>query len=200
MARALTLENFTPNGLATGLGDSEVILGADARLAAYEDGYKAGWDDSVAAESQTQTRVGADFAHSLQELSFTFHEARAHVLGSIAPLLTLMAEKVLPDLARDGFAQSIIELAREAATEAANRPIELVINPANRPAVERLLEGDPGLPLTVVEEPTLGPGQAFLRGARGETSLDLDAVTAGIRDAVSGFLATETQLEVHDHG
>ncbi|MHC0051982.1 FliH/SctL family protein [Actibacterium sp. D379-3] len=200
MTRPLKLEDFGDTASGDHVGPDPAMLTEDARLTAYEEGYKAGWDDAAAAEAQSQSRASADFAKTLQDLSFTYAQARAHVLDAIAPLLTLMADKVLPDLARDGFAQTVVELGRAAAETAANAPVDLIVSPANRAALERLLQDDAGLPLRIVEEPSLGPGQAFLRGGQGETALDIDAVIAGIRDAVAGFLTTEAEKETQTHG
>jgi hypothetical protein len=51
----------------------------EAKVASFEQGYKAGWDDAVAAQSEDQTRIRADLARNLQSLSFTYQEARSHM-------------------------------------------------------------------------------------------------------------------------
>ncbi len=199
MPRPISLEDFTPQ--APKPEDKTPVAVEEAHLAAYEDGYKAGWDDAAAAEMQARERISADFANSLGELAFTFHEARTHVLQGLAPLLTLMAEKVLPDIVRDGLAKTLSGIVATAAEQAADRPVELVINPDNRAAVDALLAEDPPLPLTVTEDPNLGPGQAYIRAATGrETALDLDAVLAEIHQAVSGFLNASQAEEEQEHG
>lgn len=196
MARALTLEDFGQNMPTAGLSDQPSV-GGDARLEVYEDGYKAGWDDAVAANTKAQTQISADFAKTLQDLSFGYHEARVHVLKNISPLLTLMAEKLLPQMARDGFAQNVVEVAKGYADEAGNAPVEIVVNPENRPALEELLEAETHIPLRLVEETSLGPGQAFLRAGQQEHAIDLEQVETAIRDAVAGFLTDDTEMLKH---
>jgi flagellar biosynthesis/type III secretory pathway protein FliH len=44
-----------------------------------------------------------------------------------------------------------------------------------------------GLPLEIVEEPTLGEGQVYLRMAEGETRIDLDTAVQDIIRAVHDF-------------
>lgn len=202
MPRTLVLEDFTPeSGQPRQAEDRAPIFTEEARLAAYEEGYTAGWDDAAAAETQTRERIGADFANSLGELAFTFHEARAHVLQGVAPLLTLMVEKVLPDIAREGLAETLAGIVNTAAEQAASRPVELVINPENRAAVNSLLAQDPPLPLKIFEEPSLGPGQAYIRAGSGqEIALDLDEVLSEIRNAVSGFLSASQPEEQRENG
>jgi len=192
MARPLTLEDFSPGMPASQRPAAEpAVLTEEARLSAYEEGYKAGWDDAVEAESSTKARISADFEKTLQDLSFSFQEARSHVLRGVGPLLSMMAEKALPEMARTWFSATITEILRDTAEQAADRPVELVVNPENRKALEEVMTQDPALPMTLVEEPSLGPGQAFLRAASGETAIDIDAVLADIRTAVAGFLAAD---------
>ncbi|MCV2881819.1 flagellar biosynthesis protein [Actibacterium sp. XHP0104] len=188
MARLYVLEDFSaaPHTAAQ--------VGTQDRLAAYEEGYAAGWDDAVKAETNAQSRIGADFAKSLQDMSFTYHEARAHVLSAVGPLLEMMAEQVLPEMAQQGFAQTVLEEARKAIDHAADTPLEIIINPENRASVEALLGDDPALPLTVSDEPSLGPGQAYLRTGSHESQIDIGAVTQGIRDAVQGFLGAQDTM------
>jgi flagellar assembly protein FliH len=69
----------------------------------------------------------------------------------------------------------------------ADAPVTLVLNPSSRPAVETLLTRTTGLPITIVDEPSLGDGQAYLRLGASETRIDLDRATAEITAAVRGF-------------
>lgn len=147
-----------------------------ARLAGYEAGYKAGWDDAVTAEAESQGRIGAEFARNLQDLGFTFHEARSHVMQALEPLLAGMVERVLPDLVSRTVGQTIVEELLPLASEAADAPIEVVICPSCRPAIEPMLV-EAAVPFTLVEEPTLAEGQVFLRSGHSERHIDFaDAV------------------------
>jgi flagellar biosynthesis/type III secretory pathway protein FliH len=170
----------------------------EARLAAYEQGYTAGWDDASAAQSEDQTRLGAEIARNLQTLAFTYHEARTHVLRGIEPLLAQMTERVLPDMARAALAPMIVETLRPMAADLADAPVILLINPAARPAVEALLERSGNLPVAIQDEPTLGEGQAQLRFGPSETRIDLDRAVADIATAVRGFF--DLNLTETSHG
>jgi len=170
----------------------------EARLAAYEQGFTAGWDDATTAQADNQTRLGAEIAKNLQELSFTYQEARSHVLRAIEPLLAQMAERVLPDMARAALAPMIVETLRPMADALADIPVVLVINPAARPAVEALIEQAGALPLIIEDEPTLGEGQAQLRFGQTETRIDLDRAVTDIAAAVRAFF--DLNLTEPPHG
>jgi flagellar assembly protein FliH len=159
----------------------------DEKLAAYETGYKAGWDDASAAMSGDQSRIHADLARNLQALSFTYHEARSHLLKAVEPLLVQIVGQLLPEIARETLAPFVLETLMPLAESLGDAPVTLVLNPAARPAVEALLEQATGLPLTIEEEPTLGEGQVYIRLGSVETQVDLDKATADISAAVRGF-------------
>ena len=186
---ALRLEVFdlpdTPARRSTIVTDATAL--EDIRMQAYEQGYTAGWDDAAAAQSEDKSRIQADFARNLQSLGFTFQEARMHVLRAIQPLLYEIVTCLLPQVARESLASVALETLMPLADEMADAPVTLVVSPASRPAVEALLEQATGLPLTVIEEPTLGDGQVYFRLGNIETRLDLDRATTEIASAVRDF-------------
>lgn len=163
--------------------------GADqeSRLEAYEQGYRAGWEDAAAAHAEDQRRIRVDLARSLQALGFTYQEARAHVLKSLAPLMQDMVGKLLPEMAREALAPTVLETLMPLAEQLADEPVTLVVNANDRKAIEELLEQATGLPVTIVEEATLSEGQAFLRLGLQEVHIDLARATAEIAAAVRGF-------------
>lgn len=184
---ALKLEIFdTGTAAASDVGIE--LLTEEARLAAYEEGYSAGWEDAAAAEAASEARLGADLARHLQSLGFTFQEARIHVLRMIEPLMMQVVTRILPQIARQALAPVVAEALMPMADQLSETPLGLVVNPQMRARVEERLEHvTSGLPLRVVEEPTLGEGQAYLRLGETEMVIDLDQATARIAGAVQGF-------------
>lgn len=158
-----------------------------ARLEGYEAGYKAGWDDATRSEAEEQSRIGAEFARNLQDLGFTFHEARAHVMQALEPLLAGMVERVLPKLVSDTIGQTIVEELLPLASAAADTPIEVVVSPASRPALDALLARATAIPFTLIEEPTLAEGQVFLRSGKTERHIDFTTAVDRIGTAIEGL-------------
>jgi len=159
----------------------------DEKLAAYDSGYRAGWEDANAADSEDQTRIRADLARNLQSLSFTYHEARTHILKAIEPLMLQIVGRLLPEIARESLAPFVLETLMPLAEGLGDVPVKLVLNPASRAPVEALLEQATGLPVVIEEEPTLGEGQVYLKLGAAESEVDLDQATADIAAAVRGF-------------
>ena len=186
MLKLEVFETETPGpGAKTVVLDSMLL--EETKLASYDAGYAAGWEDAAAAQSADQTRVRADLARNLQSLGFTFHEARMHVLRALEPLLNEIVGRFLPGLARETLAPIVLDVLMPLAEKMADAPVTLVLNPAARPAVEALLEQATGIPLTLVEEPSLSEGQVYLKLGETETQINLDRATAEITAAVRGF-------------
>lgn len=160
---------------------------ADLRLSAYEEGYTAGWDDSAAAARTERDNLSVEVINNLQRLSFSYHEARNHILQSIQPLLTQVISVFLPVLARDALAPLILDRLMPMVDQSAEAQVQLLLNPAVRPAIEKFLAEAAGLDLLFVEEPTLGEGQVYLRLGNQTERLDLDAALSEIAAAVADF-------------
>ena len=185
----LRLEVFETD--AAGTAPDTVVLDTsvleEARLQAYDSGYSAGWEDATAAQSSDQSQIRADLGRNLQGLSFTYQEARSHILHALEPLFENVVEKLLPDLARETLGGIVLDRLMPLADSLADAPVTLVLNPASRAAVEPLIAEATGLPLSIEEEPSLGEGQVYLRFGTNETLIDLDRATLEIAMAVRGF-------------
>jgi flagellar biosynthesis/type III secretory pathway protein FliH len=170
----------------------------EAKIASYEQGYTAGWDDAAAAAAGDQNAIRGDLARSLQSLGFTFQEARAHVLQAIQPLILEMTRRLLPEVAREALAPMVLETIMPLADALGDAPLTLVLNPAVRTQVEALLEQATGLPMTIEEEPSLGDGQVYIRFGAVETKVDLTKTTNDIANAVRAYFSLTN--EETDHG
>ena len=186
---ALRLEVFdtapAPDGSMQPLVEATAV--EEAKVASFEQGYSAGWDDAVAAQQGDQTRIRADLARNLQSLSFTFQDARSHVLQAIRPLILQMVDRLLPAVAREALAPTVLETVMPLAEGLADAPLTLVLNPTVREQVEDLVSKATGLPMVIDEEPTLPEAQVYIRLGAAETRVDLAQVTTEIASAVRAF-------------
>ncbi|MCP5036724.1 MAG: flagellar biosynthesis protein [Rhodobacteraceae bacterium] len=207
MAPLFPLEEFKPSHPnsrpnQTKVGQSKPLVSAEeiekTRLAGFEAGYQAGWDDGTKSETDGQSRIGAEFARNLQDLGFTFHEARSHVMHALEPLLAGMVEKVLPKLVADTIGQSIVEELLPLASTAADKPIEVVVPPSARPVLEPMLIASSTVPFVIIEEPTLAEGQVFLRSGKTEKHLDLSGAVDRIGTAINDLY--DLNERVFQHG
>ena len=184
MSIAHLLEEFGELTDGVPLAMTDVSL-EEERLAAFEKGYQAGWDDAVKAQSEDVRRITTDLAQNLQDLRFTYEEAYGAVMTALRPLLMEMAGAVLPRLASESLAPRIVEMLHEQARAQGRQPVEIAAAPEDLPRLAHLTED--GLDITLAADDTLGAGQVYLRFGESEAEIDLPGVIADISAAVSAF-------------
>ncbi len=195
----LRLEEFhNPDGNDTALPEAaEDMQTEDAKLAAYEQGYGAGWEDASTAIADDDARIRAELANHLQTLSFTYHEARIHVLTALEPLLIDFAQKLLPEVAQGALGPLILETMMPLAETLAEAPIGLKVHPQSRAMIEAFLSSAKAPPFTMQEEISLTPGEVHLRLGEAETQIDLDATIHAIRSALNDFFEISTKDKIN---
>lgn len=192
----LTLETFSdepPEALA----EATASLAEEARLAGFDAGYAAGWDDAATAHAEDRARADAATTQALQTLGFTFQEARNHILTALEPLLAEVTAKLLPAIAQAALPALVVETVMPLAEGLAEPPVTLRLHPECRAAVERLCVPALGLPVTIVEDATLSPGNIRLTLDAAEARVNLDAAVAALSAAISDFFTLETKGHAH---
>lgn len=167
------------------------------RMAAYEQGYKAGWDDAIQSEADEQSRIGVDFARNLQDLGFTFHEAKSHVMKSLEPLLIEVVSKVLPQLVSETLSQTILEELLPFAEEVSDVSVQIVVASSGRAAIEALIDTSLTIPLEIIEEPSLADGQVYLRMGELEKKIDMNGAIERIGTAIQSVYALNEEAMKH---
>lgn len=185
MKSSLLLEDFAKPEPVTPppASFSEAELEARGQQA-YEQGYQAGWEDALKSAAHEQERIGADFARNLQDMGFTFHEARQHVMKSLEPLLREVLHRILPQIAVDTLGQHIHEELMRIAEASCDSPVKIVISPQSLPAIRPFIDDSLTIPLEITEEPSLAEGQVYLRIGDTEKKIDVSAVIKRISQLV----------------
>lgn len=186
----LKLEVFTPEDIATpGIPAPESHNLAEQRLEEFERGYAAGWSDAVAARNGESDRYREELARHLQELSFSYYEARAHVLRGMSPFIGAVIGRFLPELAQRALPGLIAEALRPHLELASEAPVFIDVHPDNLAEVETVLgDGTPN-PYRIRTDPALAQGKARLRLGDSETGVDTDAAIAAITTLITDFFA-----------
>lgn len=188
---ALRLEVFeTEDDAGTVVTDRAAM--EEARRAAYEEGLAAGRAAALAEAEEAGRGREREVARNLQELAFTFHEARTHVLAGIGPLILGMTDALLPAIARETLGARVAEAIVPMAAALAEAPLRLSHHPAARDAVLRLV-AESALPLAPEEDPSLPEGAVQLRRGETETRVDLTRAVRDITAAIRGFFELSEQ-------
>lgn len=161
----------------------------EARLASFESGYQAGWDDASAAHAAEQSHISSDFAQNLRALTFTYQDAHRHILEKLHPLFTQMVETILPNVAHATLGNRIVFEVMRIAESHPNQRVDLIVSPASRIKIERIdLEFQPDL-VQLIEDDSLSDGQVFLKFGNRERRIDLDSLISEVKLATHEFVA-----------
>lgn len=189
------LEDFK----STDPADTETLLMSDVeleeqRLAAFEKGYSAGWEDAIAADSQGKAHLSAALTQNLEDAAFSYHEALSQMQASLVPVFEAIAEQLLPGMIRTGLAPQILRALDDVATQAMGRPLVLAIPPGTEQTIAPLLPEIENVELIIDEDPALSDGQARLHLDDGGIEIDLTTLIDDIREAIAAFVF-ETRKE-----
>lgn len=187
-------------GTAEAETDQVVVTPAEIeehRLAGFEEGYQAGWDDAGAARDTDEAKTRAVIHQNLQDLSFTYHEARHHLLTQIEPLMMEVVRQVLPRLARQGLANELVGVIHEHAAQMAQVPLRVRAQQSVLDQVRDLLADTNGIPVTYEAPPDAAPDCAYVAFAGGETKVDLGTLVSRIDAAVTEYFNLK-QKDDHD--
>lgn len=192
MALALTLEEFSQAESVPGRdGESDWSAanpGGEVKTRGFEEGYKAGWDDATRAALEENQRLNAELARNLQNLGFTYHEARSHMVRAVEPVLRLLVEKILPCAVAATVGERILEEIQPFLEESLDAPVEIFASPLQSAIVEERLSGLATFPMVVAPEQSLAEGQVHLRLGKSEKLLDSADSLARISEALEAIL------------
>lgn len=192
MSIAHLLDDFSDVSANDFIELSELKL-EEERLEAFEKGYQAGWDDSAAAGHTETGDATRRVSQRLDDLSFTYHEAYAGALKALGPVIRQLVDAVLPEVARRAVGPQISTLLQDMIAEHGRQPVILKCAPDDRDGLEHLKADAAALPLDIVVDPVLCPGQVEISfGTVAECELDLNEVIAGVSGALDAFFETSS--------
>ena len=187
MTIAQLLEDFAPQTPVVAMPEINEAEIEEQKLASYETGYSAGWDDAVTAKDNEVTKISSELASSLEDLSFTFHEAQSQLLETLDPMFKVLTSAVLPDAMAASFGHHIVDQLTDMAKSQADQPINIVVSPGEGAAVRALLTRSFSVPVTVREDVGLSAGQAYLKVGGVERELNSAALIDAIKDSIEAF-------------
>ena len=187
MGQILQLEDFaTPQPVVA--APQPAVDTSALKKEAFDAGYKDGWSDAFDETRTEEGKARSAIASALQELGFTYFEARQHIMKSFQPLITSMVEAVLPS-ASSAALIPLVQQEMEALAQMVEPPIHLLCAPSNEHELREMIASSTSLPIEVLVEQTLLPSQVQLHFADGFSSIDADATIGRIRTAIEEFFA-----------
>lgn len=185
--RAAYLEDFGSEAVVQISDEDDTDAEEEQRLAVFEQGYSAGWDDAIAAQARN-TQIATDqFAKNLSDLSFTYQEAVQHISAALVPCMTALAETLVPDVLDAGLVHRIATELENAVEVDGAAEIEVRCSSARHPLVSAALPQMIDMPVTVVVDSLLSPDAVSIHFATSKRHIDLSELSQHIRQAIDAF-------------
>jgi flagellar assembly protein FliH len=169
----------------------------EQKLESFESGYQAGWEDATKAQSDHHAKISAELEQSLQEISFTYHEAVAKLTSSFQPVLTEVIAKVLPEISKQSFILHLSEQVNTLISETLDRPIEITVSPENEEQIKMLAGEFIKEPFTIVVAEYVGENGVFVRLGQEERQIDLQGIVDQIKLATDAFFHEVAEQQNH---
>jgi len=187
MTIAHLLEDFGNAGKvqpATTVSDE---LHEEQKLVSFENGYTAGWDDAVGAQESETSKISVTLANSLEDMSFTYHEAQNQLIESLDPMFKVLTSAILPDALAASFGHHIVDQLTDMAKDQTGQPLVITVAAGEAAGVRSALTQTFSVEVKVREDSELSPGQAYLRVGSLEREINSAALLDSIRDSVDAF-------------
>ena len=162
----------------------------DQKLQSFEDGYKAGWDDAIKAQSESRAHLSTEFSQNLQEATFGYHEARAALLKELLEFIEPVFEKLLPKMAGEALAAHVVEQVMDLSKDIMERPIEIAVSPKQAGSMRAAFEDSVSEPCVIKPDETLAPDQVMIRVGAKERAVELEPWVDDIAGLVSSHFNT----------
>ena len=191
MTRRISLEDF--DGLETNPPQRAaptpvVTVDTDAlRSAAFEEGYKSGWDDCHAEHLKSEQAISSDLARSLRDMETTYRDARSDVLSALKPVIDAIVEQVLPKIASEGLGAMVAQELMPHLQVASELEPELQCAPDVVPILQKLVDHRDDISVRIRPETSFSGAQVALCLGAEARNIDLTSAMDQIGQELSSF-------------
>lgn len=189
MTLANLLETLPTQKLGQSRSDT-LTSEAAINLEEFERGYQAGWDDATKAYNEKMSAFSDEFKEHLLDLGFTYAAAKSEILSGLEPLLKQISTALLPEIAKEGFAQYLLDQLRDIAQDAAHPTVLLSLNPDQVGPIQHILEHDLGFPFEISSDPLIQMNVARLEFQNREMEIDLSDCIANIEATITSLCSS----------
>ena len=163
----------------------------DQKLQAFENGYQAGWDDAISAQSDSGKHVSAGLAASLKDASLEYQEVRDSLTNSVQEIMSGVVKTLLPKIARDSLGAHICEQVLAMTQSGSERTVQVAVAPEAEDVVLSILAEGNAASFEIAIDRLLAPTQAILRLGTDEREINLERMLTEISQSITAFFETQ---------
>ena len=165
MTIAHLLEDFGNAGKVEPVAAISDDVLEEQKLVSFESGYTAGWDDAVGAQERETSKISVSLANSLEDMSFTFHEAQNQLIESLDPMFKVLTSAILPDAMAASFGHHIVDQLTDMAKGQTDQPLMIAVASGEAGGVRSALTQNFSVDVKVRETQTYPPARHICASA-----------------------------------
>lgn len=195
MTLARLLEDFGPATRPTATPDERDVAREDQRLAVFEQGYSAGWEDAQAAQAGQDQRATEAFVAALEDLRFPYQEALAQMIANTAPVIDAILRQVVPGLIADHLARIVRDEVEALLRDPEHNRVEIVAAPARIGFLGKAMPQE--FEATLLPDDTLDPDCVRIRVSATERQIDMSRIVWSLETAFAAFMHQTESGKTH---
>jgi len=158
-------------------------------LAAFDQGYNAGWDDASKAVEHSSAEQRRELIEILSRHTGAAQDARAAVLADLRPIITGIADILVPQIADQSFAPHLAQFVFDQIDTYQSPNVVISVNQADFDGVQTVLQHTDFAGCTVQIDAAIRPQQACIGYAGSEIEFNFQDAKAQIQTALASFLS-----------
>lgn len=170
----------------------------DIRLSAFETGYGAGWDDALKSQTGRSTEISESLVQAINEMSFSFHEARQQMTRDLAPVFDELFNAVFPEMLRATLGLQIREHVIKYATSGDSMPARICVHPNQVDPLNAAVSGTLQNAAKIIGDPNLDEAEAYLSLGTREIHINCPDLLTQIRTGLEAVF--RSMKDTADHG
>lgn len=178
------------------IGDME-----EKQLDVFEAGYAAGWEDATAAQSEQASAATQEFVKSLEDLSFTYNEAKSYVLQCYSPVIEAVFDQLIPQLADLPGETLVVGQIKKLVAAHAPAEVSVRCSPARLKLLQSGLPPASSIPVTLSADPSVDRDEVRMEFSDAIASFDEKILNNGIKDVIAqlSFELSKEQIVEASH-
>ena len=158
-------------------------------LAAFDQGYNAGWDDARKAVEHGSAEQRRELIDLLSRHTSAAQDARTAVLADLRPIITSIADILVPQIADQSFGPHLAQFVFDQINTYQPPNVVITVNQADFDSVQAALQHTDFAGCTVQIDPAIRPQQACVGYAGSEVEFNFQDAKTEIQTALASFLS-----------
>lgn len=158
-------------------------------LAAFDQGYNAGWDDARKALDSSVSENQRDLIDVLSRHAAAADDARLAILDDLRPIISGIADILVPQIAGQSFAPHLEQFVFNLIETYHPPTVMISVHQADFDAIQAILQHADFARCQVQVDPGVRPQQACISYASAEVEFNFQDGIAEIQTALASFLS-----------